>query len=355
MRSHIQEVDFVKGMAIMAVVVLHISYTFEDAVARPLLGGMWHVPVFFLVGGFFCYADGGRGEWKGCWEFVKHKIRMLYVPATICYVLAMIGHNLFVHIGWYPLGHPSPSTGEPFVLWDTKDYAIQTGKALLGYGEPIMGAMWFVYVLLFAHIGLMVLKTLLGRGWTLWTLLFGLQIASWYLSNRMGLTIPRVNNTVTAMFMLQLGGWAFQHREWGRKWWMALLAMAVYVASAVWCGNVVLNKNWYHDPIMLNLTAVAVLILLYQLYHFLKQTFVARTIAYIGCHSYAIMAGQVLGFYLCTSLLWLHYRHIPMGGYTAVIDERHWFVGVAYVVMGVTVPLLIAKITNSVENKLVSK
>ena len=346
-----QGVDFIKGMAIMAVVLLHISYTFEDAVMRPLLGGMWHVPVFFLVGGFFCY-EAKEESWGECWEFIKHKAWRLYVPATLCYLVAMICHNLFVHIGWYPLGHLNPSTGEPFRLWSASEYPLQIAKALIGYGEPVMGAMWFVYVLLFAHIGLKVLKTLIRKEWVLWVLLFVLQSVSWYLTNVKGLTIARVNNTVTAMFMLHLGGWAYEHREWAHKWWIVVMSLVVYVCSAIWCGNVVLNKNLFHDPVMLNVTALAVLILLYTLYRLLSQTFIASAVAYIGKHSYAVMAGQILGFYLCTSLLLTHFNHIPIGRFTAIINERHWFVGVLYFVMGVMIPLALVNGFQLVRNKL---
>jgi len=333
-----QEVDFIKGMAIMAVVLLHVSIVYGNELARPLLGGMWHVPVFFLVGGFFCY-DEKEESWKECWRFVKHKVWRLYVPATVCYIVAMACHNLFVHIGWYPLGQPSPSTGEPFTLWSAGEYVVQMAKALIGVGEPVMGAMWFVYVLLFAHIGLKVLKTLIGKGWMLWAVLFALQVLSWYLSNVKDLTIPRVNNAVTAMFMLQLGGWVYRHKEWGRKVWIVALALLVYVSSAVICGGVVLNKNLYHDPVSLNITALAVLVLLYTLYRLLVKTPLATAVASVGRHSYAIMAGHILGFYLCTSLLWLAYTHMPMGRFTAIIDASHWYVGVAYFVMGVGVPV----------------
>lgn len=54
MRS--QWVDIAKGIAISAVVLFHISYSFPNLKLLPvtaLFGYAWHVPVFFLIGGFF--------------------------------------------------------------------------------------------------------------------------------------------------------------------------------------------------------------------------------------------------------------------------------------------------------------
>ena len=44
-------VDISKGIAIIAVVLLHINFQFYESKYVPLtalLGSLWHVPVFFL-------------------------------------------------------------------------------------------------------------------------------------------------------------------------------------------------------------------------------------------------------------------------------------------------------------------
>lgn len=93
-------VDIVKGFAISAVVMMHIAYDYPKTCLidiRALFGYFWHVPVFFVVAGFFI---------KDCklehpWAFVKEKLKGLYLPALYIYLIAAILHNTLFSIGWY--------------------------------------------------------------------------------------------------------------------------------------------------------------------------------------------------------------------------------------------------------------
>ena len=53
-------VDIAKGIAILAVVMGHIDYNWPNTEFMPLsdmLIWLWHVPVFFIIGGFFLKDD----------------------------------------------------------------------------------------------------------------------------------------------------------------------------------------------------------------------------------------------------------------------------------------------------------
>lgn len=85
-------------------------------------------------------------------SFIKGKFKSLYLLALYIYLPATLLHNVFFQLGWY-----SPDVvygGKIIAEWDVKEYAIGIAKTLLCAGrEPIMGAMWFVYALLFALCG----------------------------------------------------------------------------------------------------------------------------------------------------------------------------------------------------------
>ena len=56
--KHIRQdwVDIIKGFAIISVVVGHIAFNYPDCRLFPvsdIIAWLWHVPVFFMVGGFF--------------------------------------------------------------------------------------------------------------------------------------------------------------------------------------------------------------------------------------------------------------------------------------------------------------
>jgi hypothetical protein len=64
-----------------------------------------------------------------------------------------------VSIGWYPIGGEHPALGIPFSYYDIKDVVIRILKVFVagGSGELSMGAMWFLYSLLYAFIGIVII------------------------------------------------------------------------------------------------------------------------------------------------------------------------------------------------------
>lgn len=144
-------VDISKGITIIAVVLLHINYSFFNAKLlplNPLLGNAWHVAVFFLLGGFFIKEE--RLLYPV--SFIKGKIKSLYRLLLYFYIPAILLHNIMIRIGWYDT--VTNYGGKYMAYWSIG----QTIKELvfsicLAGREPILGAMWFVYVLFIALCG----------------------------------------------------------------------------------------------------------------------------------------------------------------------------------------------------------
>ena len=93
-------VDIAKGFAILSVVLLHINYQFYDSKCLPLatlLGELWHVPVFFLLGGFFLKEE----RLLQPVSFIKGKIKSLYRLLLYFYIPAVLLHNVLLHLGFY--------------------------------------------------------------------------------------------------------------------------------------------------------------------------------------------------------------------------------------------------------------
>lgn len=75
--SRSQYVDITKGVAIIAIVLLHTNFQFPFSHYMPLsslLGWMWHVAVFFLIGGFFI----NESKLIQPFFFIKGKLGSLY-------------------------------------------------------------------------------------------------------------------------------------------------------------------------------------------------------------------------------------------------------------------------------------
>lgn len=144
-------VDIAKGMAILSVVLLHVDFAYPQwplLDISAMLGWYWHVPVFFLIGGFFLKDE----RLAQPVSFIKGKFRSLYLLALYIYLPATLLHNCLLWMGWYSTD--VVYGGKVMADWGVKEYLWGILKTLLCAGrEPVLGAMWFIYALLFALCG----------------------------------------------------------------------------------------------------------------------------------------------------------------------------------------------------------
>ena len=160
-KSRTAYVDIAKGIAILAVVLLHVDFVFPKLSfinISGMLGWYWHVPVFFLIGGFFLKEE----RLLQPVSFIKGKFKSLYLLALYIYLPATLLHNVLFKLNWY-----SPDVvygGKIIAEWNLKEYIVGIVKTLLCAGrEPIMGAMWFVYALLFALCGYSIITYIVNK------------------------------------------------------------------------------------------------------------------------------------------------------------------------------------------------
>lgn len=114
-------VDIAKGIAILSVVLLHVNFIYPQLSfvnISAMLGWYWHVPVFFLIGGFFLKDE----KLIHPISFIKGKFKSLYLLALYIYLPATLLHNYLLKIGWYST-HVNYG-GKIISEWDTKEYLI---------------------------------------------------------------------------------------------------------------------------------------------------------------------------------------------------------------------------------------
>lgn len=123
-----------KGIAIISVVLGHCApnHFIESFVNQ------YHLAIFFFVSGYF-FNPNYIVEKK---NFIKRKVKSLYIPYVISGIIFMICHPLLEMIHIYD--KPLLLNEYPSVLFDL---CIRLTSA-----EPLMGAMWFCPALLFVSI-----------------------------------------------------------------------------------------------------------------------------------------------------------------------------------------------------------
>ena len=89
--------DILKGFAMMSIVLFHIVWEVPSLkLVRPSLFYMWHVPLFFLLSGFFIKEE----KLTSVGGFCKSKFKGLYVKGSYYFIPAVLLHNVFVFFNW---------------------------------------------------------------------------------------------------------------------------------------------------------------------------------------------------------------------------------------------------------------
>lgn len=306
MKKRSLSVDIAKGVAILAIVLGHINLSMKSSlVSADDLIYLWHVPVFFILGGFFIKEEQVE---QPCFWF-KKKFFSLYLKILYFYVPAVLLHNAFIKIGWYSLQSTNPVIHSYTTIEYVKEVAL---SIFLAGREPIVGPMWFVYVLFMALIGLsivswfasLIVKDFKKRTWIISIALVTMTIISGILSNKYGLTIRRFSNVFTAMLLIYIG-WLMNRkcRLAFDNAFLAIICALVSFEMACMLGGVSLNGNSYKDITQLIVAAPAVLYCIMYLAKKIENTYIGRALAKCGYESFYIMALHLTAFKVCTILL----------------------------------------------------
>ena len=338
-------VDITKGTAIIAIVLGHIGFMYPSSKlldSSILVFGLWHVAVFFIVAGFFIKEE----QLLQPKVWFEKKFSSLYLKILYFYVPAVLLHNVLLKIGWYSL----ESTDPVINTYSMMELAKQTVLAIcLGGREPIVGAMWFVYVLFMALIGLSIVSWAIKKiakndrqyEWMRFIALLTMCMVAGILSNKYGLTIRRFSNTFTAMLLIYVGKIMYQKMKLSfDNGYLAIVCGLVAFEVACMLGGVALNGNEYKDILQLIVAAPAVLYIIMYIGKHIETNVVGKAIAYVGKESFYVMALHFVGFKLCTlALQSIGYGGANLSDLTPCVDGNILLL-LLYAFFGVGFPLL---------------
>lgn len=345
MKKRSLSVDIAKGISIIAIVLGHINFLYpigQLVNTKDLFIYLWHVAVFFLLAGFFIKEE--QLVQPKLW--FKKKFSSLYLKILYFYIPAVLLHNVLIKIGWYSL----ESTDPVINTYSMIDFAKQTVLAIcLGGREPIVGAMWFVYVLFMALIGLSIASWAIMKitkndrqyEWMRFIALLAMCMVAGILSNKYGLTIRRFSNTFTAMLLIYVGKIMYQKMKLSfDNGYLAIVCGLVAFEVACMLGGVALNGNEYKDILQLLVAAPAVLYVIMYIGKHIEANVVGKAIAYVGKESFYVMALHFVGFKFCTlALQGIGYGGASLFDLTPNIGNNILLLFV-YVLFGVGFPLV---------------
>lgn len=345
-RKRERYVDIGKGLAMIAIVCGHICSKWFPI----WLTSFWPVAFFFVVAGFYIKEESLLKPVR----FILHKLKTIYLPGTVIYILAVLLHNPLCKMGIYPIGLEHPMTHQAFELWDGKRYIIQIAKTVVApNGELAMGAMWFLYALFFALCFLSIIafvakkisnekltsnKVMLVSTILISTVSIGLSVY--------GINIPRISNALTIIFFIYGGLMIKQRFKSGFDNWGLLIVSLLLYMSCVFQPHEHMSfpVNRFPDLILPFVLSVAAVYGVLYLSKFIERTkLISKVLCYIGENSLYIMALHIFGFFICTKLL----NQIGTGEglimaktlYTYDVGSNIWLT-LTYLLFGIVFPLL---------------
>ena len=216
---------------------------------------------------------------------------------------------MLIKIGWYSL----ESTDPVINTYSMMEFAKQTVLAIcLGGREPIVGAMWFVYVLFMALIGLSIVSWVIKKiaktdkqyEWMRFIALLTMCMVAGILSNKYGLTIRRFSNTFTAMLLIYVGKIMYQKMKLSfDNGYLAIACGLIAFEVACMLGGVALNGNEYKDILQLLVAAPAVLYIIMYIGKHIENNMIGKALTYVGKESFYVMALHFVGFKIGTMSL----------------------------------------------------
>ena len=353
MGSRLMWVDMAKGIAILAVVLGHINFVYPSITLFPmqmLLYGLWHVSVFFVIGGFFINEQ----KLEQPFLFIKGKVKSLYLLILYIYIPYVLLHNFFIDIGFYDLS--VDYYGKSVTYWGIADYLKNIAAAVFFAGrEPLLGPMWFVYVLfmalcLFSILSWCVRKLCLKLGCDSsfeqirFVVILVLTILSYTLTNFLQFNIPRFNNVFTATWFIYWGLLLIKkyniHFD-NRYFFLFSIIIVYHIATTT--NEVAFNSNIYDDLASFSISTLCCTYIICYLSKRLEKSWVSRPLSYIGENSFYIMGLQFTGFRVCSAVLNLCGTDYRLAKLTTP-QISNVLLLLVYMFFGVSVPLLIIHI-----------
>lgn len=305
-----QWVDIAKGIAIIAVVLGHVTYSYSPWKLLPIsviTVWLWHVPVFFLIGGFFVKEE----RLQNLVSFVKGKLKSLYLPILYIYLPVLFLHNWFIKIGFY--GVDVEYYGKYVTEWEGQDFLRHVVEALLFAGrEPLLGAMWFVYVLFMALCCLSIVSWSLRKcikedqvyEYVRFVVLLLGAVLSCTMTKLYDVTIPRFSNMIVAVWLLYIGMLLVQKRkvEFNNKY-VALISVVIAYHAATTQGGVNFAANLFSEVVSLTANSVACLYLICFISKRIEGSLVGKILSKAGEDSFYIMCLHFFGFKVFSLIL----------------------------------------------------
>lgn len=356
----IDEVDIVKGVGIICMVIGHSGSPLRDFIY------LFHMAIFFIASGFlFSHRSSDSAESVGLFAFKK--VKQIWVPYVVWITVFTLLHNVLLALNVYTdnaaiaeyVSGEWISVQQPLTLPQMAENIIQAVR-FGGYAQ-LAGTFWFFRVLFLVSLGYCTVDYLLKqrfgddthKGQLVVSVVF-LLAGYWCRLNVPGAGSTYVPQALS-FYCLYHAGRAFRDAyessglaerllspsgtDRGKSLAVCLISLVILVNLGR-LGTMELSQNEYHNPLFLLAGAAAGWLFLLGFAVAVKGLPIGQSLAFVGRHTIAIMSLHFLCMKVVALVIALVYG-LP-SFCIAAFPNLHgewglWWV--AYSVVGVVLPL----------------
>ncbi len=363
--SRIYEIDIVKALAIILMVVGHSGAPHTGFIY------LFHMSAFFIASGFV-YKSSSSDSLKEIVKTVIRRVKQLWVPFFVWNAVFTLLNNAFLLLNIY--------TDDPAVLnyvseeyivfhhvMSTKEMLVNIIKGFLFAGSTDMGgAFWFLRVLFVISVLYCVLdygiKLLFGEKYC-----FPMQAAvavillvlSYYLNTR-GVTFFSINYITMFYYAYFVGHLLDIFKD-------RLMIRGVLKQLAVFAGSFILLLGLYWIkrrasysvtvfPLFLLVSALSGWCLLFSCASLLSYTALKKAMVYVGKNTLPIMILHFLAFKAVAALIVRVYRlpHFCVAAFPNLYGEKGlWWM--LYSLVGMVLPLICYEVYLCVKKRILTR
>lgn len=349
MSNYNVKISELKGYGILLVVIGHAAISTVHGYSLRNFIYLFHLALFYYASGYL-FKDKYSYEPM---DYLKRRIKSLYVPYVLYGSIFIFFHNLCCKIGLY-------SISEIYKKGELLQHLFSLVK--FDYFEALTGVFWFfksLFVVCFAFCIIAYLSSKLKGCRTL--ALFGggvvlsvIGIVGCYFNFPCNRTLANL-----ALLPIFMGGYYVSHRKLSvsNKWIKVMLPIGCLLFLLINCNySVSINAQDIGDnPIIFYLCAASGICLILSVVDWTPKIF-RSIVAYVGNKSFAIFIWHFLFFRLASYLIIIVYGlDVKLLGSHPVINENNIIWTMTYVLLGVVGSLFMGWLIQNIKLIIINK
>lgn len=325
-------IQIAKGIGILLMVMGHSGFWPYD---NPFIY-MFHMPLFFFLSGY-CFKE--KNILAPPTSYFRKKIIGIYLPYIKWALFFLIIHNLLFYVDIYNANYG-------FGLYTIRDIIERaTSITLKMQGEDAMvGGFWFLRCLFFSSITLFLFLKILHNKLLIFLIFTGAMLGCLYFNFHVPFWGLDKAYFMSNIFMLI--GYSYRQKPFviaSNLSMIFICFLLVCVGALLWPTSMLRFNFSQSMPYIISGVAGSLMVILVSKMIELPDNTIGKTLLYIGNRTMIILALHFISFKII-SLLIIYVYDLPMFRLSEFItiheySRKGWWI--AYVIAGVSVPLLI--------------